>query len=296
MACYRPIAAYQLDDGQITFAARRGMSIRRELDLPCGQCVGCKLERSRQWAVRAMHEASLYEQNEFVTLTYRKPTQELQHRDFQLFMKRLRKKKTMLDVRTMHTVPRYLMCGEYGEQNKRPHFHACLFGIGFNEKTLYSESKGNKLWTSKELDDAWQLGHAVTGQLTFEAAAYIARYCIKTREMPRDIRVDTETGEITELEHEYLQMSRRPGIGSAWFHQFHSEVYPHDRVVVRGRECRPPRFYDQALKTIDPLAAQTLEFLRHEKAATHAADQTPARLQAREAVATARLNLKERSL
>lgn len=94
MACFYPLAAWQTDDGDIVFKERG--AIKRALTLPCGQCVGCRLERSRQWAVRCMHEASLYDQNAFVTLTYDQDhlpeSGSLRYRDFQLFCKRARDK------------------------------------------------------------------------------------------------------------------------------------------------------------------------------------------------------------
>jgi hypothetical protein len=93
MACYHPIGAYQKRAGGPVYFKNDGAGM--PLQLPCGQCVGCKLERSRQWAVRCMHEASLYENNCFVTLTLdddHLPSDGSLDKDiFQRFMKRLRK-------------------------------------------------------------------------------------------------------------------------------------------------------------------------------------------------------------
>jgi hypothetical protein len=41
-----------------------------EIWLPCGQCIGCRLQRSREWAARCVFEASRHEKNSFITLTY----------------------------------------------------------------------------------------------------------------------------------------------------------------------------------------------------------------------------------
>lgn len=38
--------------------------------IACGQCAACRLEQSRQWAVRCLLESRKYEDNWFVTLTY----------------------------------------------------------------------------------------------------------------------------------------------------------------------------------------------------------------------------------
>ncbi len=131
MPCYHPLSAFQCADGSIVFHERRWYNTVKTLSLPCGQCIGCRLERSRQWAMRCMHEAQLHENNCFITLTYDNthlPSDgSLHYKDFQLFIKRLRKKFG-------NTRIRYYMAGEYGENFGRPHFHACIFGHDFHDK------------------------------------------------------------------------------------------------------------------------------------------------------------------
>ena len=147
--------------------------------LPCGQCVGCRLERSRQWAIRCMHEAQMHEDNCFITLTFnpeslddRSNPWSLDVRDFQLFMKRLRKKYGA-GIRFYH-------CGEYGELNKRPHYHACIFGFDFPDKRLWKvTNSGHRLYISESLDELWPFGFCTIGNVTFESAAYVARYIMK---------------------------------------------------------------------------------------------------------------------
>ena len=149
MPCFHPLTAYQSSDGSISFVERKGGDIVRSLSLPCGQCVGCRLERSRQWAMRCMHEASLYSRNCFITLTYNNEhlpsDNSLQYPDFQKFMKRLRKRFNGVDRSanpdSNDQFPiRFYMCGEYGETFGRPHYHACLFNFDFPDKTLYRRS------------------------------------------------------------------------------------------------------------------------------------------------------------
>src|SRR4051794_29862641 len=100
MPCFRPLKGYRArvtnpDTGKrsIVFNARKGFN-DLPVDLPCGQCIGCRLERSRQWAIRCSHEAKLHEENCFITLTYAPehlpPGGTLVVKDFQDFMKRLR--------------------------------------------------------------------------------------------------------------------------------------------------------------------------------------------------------------
>jgi len=99
MACYHPLTAYLSghQTNNATGKAYRRVSFKetdehdRQISLPCGQCIGCRLERSRQWAMRCIHEAQLHQNNCFITLTYddeHLPKDlSLDHRDFQLFFR-----------------------------------------------------------------------------------------------------------------------------------------------------------------------------------------------------------------
>ncbi|QXP08492.1 MAG: replication initiator protein [Arizlama microvirus] len=246
MPCYSPLNGYvarkpnESGKRSIVFNHRDGY-LDLPVQLPCGQCIGCRLERSRQWAMRCVHEASLYEDNCFITLTFDDQhiaeDKSLCKRDFQLFMKRLRKK--------FNTKIRYYHCGEYGENFGRPHHHACIFGFDFPDKEWLSRKDGVDLYTSEILSELWGHGYCTIGSVTFESAAYVARYIMKKI-----------TGEKAEEYYggrlpEYTTMSRRPGLGKDWFKQFKSDVYPHDRVIMRGNiQCRPPKYYD-ALYDLD---------------------------------------------
>lgn len=281
MACNNPLTAFQTPDGTIHFRETRDAA--NTLRLPCGQCIGCRLDRSRQWAIRCLHEAKLHEQNCFATLTYNDKNlpRTLQHRDFQLFAKKLRKKHKF----------RYYMCGEYGEQTARPHYHACLFGIDFTDKKHHSVNNGNTLYTSDELANTWGLGHAILGKITFESAAYVARYCMKKITGPRAQqhyeRVDKETGEIYHLQPEYNKMSNRPGIGKNWIRKYYDDVYPNGTVISRGHEVKSPRYYDKYLELIDPDAYHELKLTREQEAL----DREKVDLDAREKINAAKLNL-----
>lgn len=258
MPCYHPLHAYKAvgkDRSKTVVVFKRSDSFRGErLDLPCGQCIGCRLERSRQWAVRCMHEASLYEDNAFVTLTYedsRLPLNgSLVLSDYQNFMKRLRKSVAPKRVRFFH-------CGEYGERFARPHYHALLFNHSFGDRKFFKQSgDGSSLWTSSSLSKLWPMGFAVFGDVTFESAAYVARYALKK-----------VTGDKAEEHYkgrapEYVTMSRRPGIGKGWFEKYAGDVYPRDRVIVRGVPSRPPRFYDGLLGKEDPALLARLKIDR----------------------------------
>lgn len=279
--------------GDIQFSPRG--DVVSELQLPCGQCIGCRLERSRQWAIRCVHEASLHDRSCFVTLTYddaHLPSDcGLRLRDFQLFMKRLRKKFGPC---------RFFHCGEYGDVNFRPHYHAILFGVDFNDKIQIKGSGDFGLYFSQCLADLWGHGLCSVGPVSFESAAYVARYSLKKISGPgadeHYTRIDTETGEIVRVASEYVTMSRRPGIAADWFRKYSSDVYPSDEVISRGRSMRPPRFYDKLLERVDPLLLEDLKFQREVAARESVLECWPDRLAVREAVARAKLGLSKRSV
>lgn len=287
MACFHPLSAYRLA-GQIHFGQPTS-SLCAPLKLPCGQCIGCRLERSRQWATRIMFENQLHDQSCFITLTYANEhlpfPPSLDHRHFQLFMKRLRKAFGPV---------RFYMCGEYGDEFFRPHFHACLFGLDFSEDRvlLRRSPSGNNLYRSPALERCWPFGHSSIGALTFESAAYVARYVTKkiTGDQAHDhyTMVDDD-GVIYNLRPEYNCMSRRPGIGGRWFELYSSDVYRgHDYVVVNGRKCRPPRYFDRLLEKSDPDRHAEIKADRIKTAEAYASDNTPERLAVREEVTLAK--------
>jgi len=297
MACFHPLQAYQTSDGSIIFSERKG-DVVRSLSLPCGQCRGCRLERSRQWAVRCMHEASLHERNCFITLTYDNDhcpsDRSLNYGDFQRFMKRFRK-------RFKDSTIRFYMAGEYGEKFERPHFHACIFGFNFPDLTLWKRTpSGALIYRSKSLEDLWPFGYSSVGDVTFESAAYVARYVMKKR-TGKGVgdhyeTTDMETGEIKDRTPEFNRMSLKPGIGYGWYKQFTSDIYPHDYVVINGRETRPPKFYDKKFADDFPEDFEALQFQRFVDAVDRFDDNTDERLRVKEQVLEAKFSRLKRNI
>lgn len=303
MACFSPLDAWQTEGGDIVFVERG--NILRSLILPCGQCVGCRLERSRQWAMRCLHESQMHENSCFITLTYSEDNLpyrgSLEYRHFQLFMKRLRRK--------LGIPVRFYMCGEYGDTYGRPHFHACLFGCFFDDRVPFSKSgSGSVVYTSELLSSLWDRGFASVGDVTFESAAYVARYVMKkvTGSLAESHyeRFCPITGEIYSLVPEFTHMSLKPGIGFSWFEKFKCEVYGRsvddvdtaDYVIVNGQKVRPPKYYDRLLTVMDPMSKDWLDFSRYTKAQSFGDDYTVDRLRAREICAKARLSFLKRSV
>lgn len=295
MPCFHPMKAMRSSSGVVVLPSTATVY---NLLLPCNQCHGCRLERSRQWAIRCMHEASLHDDNCFVTLTYSPehcPTDGgLHHKDFQRFMKRLRKYFAPSKVR-------FYMAGEYGGSHGRPHFHAILFGINFVDREPWQKSpSGSMLYRSPTLERLWPYGYSSIGDVTFESAAYVARYVMKkvtgdaAKKAYEVLAIDT--GEVIDRRPDYNAMSLKPGIGADWFKKYTSDVFPHDRVVTDGTPSKPPRYYDKLLKRVDPDMFDSIKLLRELDNANRFLDNTPQRLAAKEAVSIAATSQLKRKL
>lgn len=296
MPCYHPLQAYKTSAGDVVFVERRQHDIVQSLSLPCGQCIGCRLEKSRQWAMRCMHEASLYERNCFVTLTYEDkylPVRAcLDYPAFQKFMKRLR--KFAAPVR-----PRFYMCGEYGEENWRPHYHGCIFNFDFDDKKYLAKTEsGEKLYTSDALSKLWPFGMSTVGSLTFESAAYTARYCVQkvTGQAAKAHYAREDANGKYSLPPEFNHMSLKPGIGRPFLEKYKLDIYPHDYVVVNGKECKPPKYYDRLFSKSNPDDFEELQFRRESQARANYEDNTDERLAVKEIVTRARVNLLMRGM
>lgn len=288
MGCDGPKRAYY--SREVGKSGKRGITFNRNLSLsgigfmvPCQQCIGCRLEHSRQWAIRCMHEKRMHNASEFLTLTYdddhlpwadREPT--LVRRDPQLFLKRLRKK--------FGGGIKFYGCGEYGETTFRPHYHLLLFGMEFPDKKFYKKSPtGENLYWSPVCEELWPDGFNVIGDVTFESAAYCARYVTKK-----------VTGDMARAHYgfrvpEFPMMSRNPGIGMKWFEKYGKEAYAHDSVIMNGKEVRPPRFYDTKFELVDSDRLELLKAKRKRAALKHRADNTPERRRVKEAIKYAKL-------
>ena len=289
MPCYSPITAYLYkgrDGNHIFFKVhelRYPLNFYTLISLPCGRCIGCRLERSRQWAARIMCESQSHVSNSFLTLTYAVDPLSLSKRDCQLFFKRLRK-LFACDLR-------YYLCGEYGDKSGRPHYHCCLFGLDFSaDRSLFKSSPVGDLYYSEALTSTWGLGHCLIGDLTFESAAYVARYCLKK-----------VTGKLADSHYqgrlpEFALMSRRPGIGAGWLSQYMSDCYPSDELIVRGRPSKPPRYFDDLYALTNPSGFDAIKVIR----AAHVKPVSDMRLAAKQSYAAccmaAKASVKEMSV
>lgn len=243
MSCHNPITAYRSrvknSSGKrpLVFNRNEGFA-DMSLDVPCGQCIGCKLAKSKEWAVRITQEASLHERSSFLTLTYSDrhlpPHNSLRKKDLQDFLKRLRFHS--------ETPLRFFACGEYGETSKRAHYHICLFGLDFSsDRKLHAITKaGHRLYTSQSLSDRWTFGHSIIGDLNFETAAYTARYVTKK------ITGANAPEHYGLREPEFATMSRRPGIGLDWLLSNLTDV-ENNNCWSRGHLQPTPKYYQKKI-------------------------------------------------
>lgn len=271
MPCFHPLTGYygkktnpETGKRPIVFKSPEGFYDHKQL-LPCGRCIGCRLERSRQWATRCVHEIQSHEENCFITLTFREacplatktargryqrlklkylsdPTVSLHKHYIKLFWKRLRKyvfgnKKGSL---------RYYHCAEYGDESFRPHHHAIIFNYDFPDKVYKSTKNGNNYFSSKILESLWPHGNSIIGNATFESAAYVARYC--TKKITGPLAKNHYNGRMPE----YATMSRKPGIGKLWLEKFTNDVFDNDFIIIRGHKCKVPKYYDKCYDLTNP--------------------------------------------
>lgn len=279
MPCYHPIAAIKSTtpnkSGKFPLILlTKGIdTYRGEMKIPCGQCIGCRLDRSREWAIRCYHESMMWDENCFVTLTYRDEclpkNNSVEKKDLQKFFKRLRRKYEPKIIR-------YFACSEYGETFNRPHYHAAIFNFDFKDKIRWKTTAGGQLYISEEANRIWGNGNVIIGELTIESASYIARYITKK------ITGKMAVKHYGNREYPAQFMSRRFGIGKTWIEVFGRELQEGGNVVIQGRRIKQPRYYDNIMEKVDSRLLQNIKERR--KKFINDNEQLIARLQVRQTV------------
>lgn len=296
MACYHPIVAFARTPAgstkrelvfpsvstkdQSTFI-KDGKLYSERLLLPCGQCVGCRLEYSRQWATRCVLEAMQYENNYFVTLTYDdEHISELKRcyddvlvdestgevvsvnaeRRYTLcpdhltkFIKDLRR---YFEYHFEFKGIRFFACGEYGDEKERPHFHVILFNCPLPDVYYWKSPKfkGSKPYRrSHILEKIWPRGFVCVGDVSFKSCAYVARYMMKKQKGFNAKHFYDDRG----LVPPFTRCSRKPGIAKSYFDENSGKIYEVDRLYIAGADgsavrVRPPAYYDRLLDNIEP--------------------------------------------
>lgn len=255
MPCYYPVTGIITShNGKRKFIPKKGITHPdTPLTVPCGRCIGCRLENSKMWTIRCLNEMHFHEHNTFLTLTYAPEhlpkSGTLVKKHLQDFFKRYRK-NTGVKIR-------YFACGEYGDNLSRPHYHILVFGHRFNDEEIYKTSiKGDKYYISPTLNKLWPFGHAIIGEANMQTAAYISRYVTKKINGSQADKhyqgVDLDTGELVPILGEYATMSNRPGIGAQFYEEYKNDIYPSDEIIHDGKYFPVPRYYDVLLERDDP--------------------------------------------
>ncbi len=285
MACYHPLPAYYriddesgkkrlvfVDDNTLPAYEKDGYVYHGKLEIPCGQCIGCRLEYSRQWAVRCLLEAMKWENNYFLTLTYDDDhlpeslpsvidddtgevlecfdTNPLVPEHCRSFIKNLRRQ---LKYHYNHQGLRVYYCGEYGSISGRPHYHLILFNIPELPLTFWKRNhEGSPMYNCDFIDKIWKKGYSVIAEVNWNTCAYVARYMIK-KHKGKDFSYYEQNG----LVPEFSGCSRRPGIARTFYDERKQLVYKTDEIFVVGsrgkvQSLRPPRYFDRLYDIDNP--------------------------------------------
>jgi len=236
MRCLYPrTVGFQADGKTIAWTNKKYSPEYPSFQLPCSRCIECRLEYSRQWAVRCVHEAKMHEDNSFITLTYddnHLKSDRLIYSDFQLFMKKLRK--------TQNEPIGMFVTGEYGERKKRPHWHAIIFNWRPRDcEYKYTSDRGDTVFTSATLTNLWGNGNAELGSVTFESAGYCARYAAKK----------LVHGEDVEKYQPISKKSSKNAIGKKFLEKYWTDIFNYGYVILdNGTKSSIPRYYEKWLK------------------------------------------------
>ncbi len=312
MACYSPLKGYRdpISNGLVFYKTSTPLSVA------CGQCLGCRIDRTFVWAMRIVHEAHLHERNCFITLTYRNEEEctaeerrdgyyvpkdySLNKTHFKLFIKRLRKKYKNEKIKYFH-------CGEYGDENLRPHYHACLFNCSFEDQQIYDNTEGRGLYSSATLEKLWRYGFSTVAELNFATASYTAGYILKKitgkKALDTYLRSD-DYGEAFWVTAPYTTMStgnkkgKHLGIGAKFYEKYKKDFFPSDESPIPGKGIykKVPRYYQNILEGTEPGLLGLVKEKRAEFIRKHAADFTPERLKDKYNCACAAQQRKKRTL
>jgi len=261
-------------------------AVSENLPIPCRQCIGCRLDYSRQMSVRIMHEAQFHEQNSFITLTfsdrYLPSDGSIRKTHLQNFHKSLRHQISPRKYR-------HYSVGEYGDKYARPHYHAIIFGTSFPDRQKLRFQNGEWLHSSEQLSKSWTYGTATVQDLILGRATYITGYV--TKKLNGD-----HVAKYKGKHPEFALMSNQPGLGNAWFHKYYTDLYPSDFVIIDGKRFPMPPYYDKLYLELDEEAQHDVKDWRVYNALQNPKDRTPERLATRERFAQLNADRLKRNL
>lgn len=300
MPCYHPLKAYYrinestgkkklafVDCNDLPFYEKDGERYSMKIEIPCGQCIGCRLEYSRQWALRCVLEAQQWSNNYFLTLTYDDehlpppmpdvideetgevfsyfPHSPLAPSDLRLFLKNFRRQ---LEYHYDHKNLRVYYCGEYGSLSGRPHYHVILFNCPVLPLQFWKYNQDHRpMYNCEFIDKIWKNGYSVIAEVNWNTCAYVARYMLKKHKGKDSKQYYDDRG----LVPEFTGMSRRPGIARDFYERNKHTIYKTDEVFCIGSQgkaqvLRPPRYFDRLYDVDDPDSLEELKTRRLRKA------------------------------
>lgn len=295
MSCYSPLWAIPYDSTHPKYGQYKILPVKRDnlnidydhdkfvwevnkvtgevsniIRVPCGKCIGCRLDYSREWASRIVMESLDYPHNSiFLTFTYSDDnvpctltdgSDKVVHgidqankfglsgltlfkKDTQDFWKRLRYNIEYNYNDSMKI--RYYCAGEYGSRTHRPHYHACVFGVPDDLVPVGKNKFGDTLYDSPLIRESWGLGHITIGKLDYKTAAYTARYTLK-KAQGEDHSFNDKLG----IAREFVTMSRKPGLGVNYYLEHKDQIYENDEIILPASSkdkpniVKPPRYFD----------------------------------------------------
>lgn len=292
MACYQPLKAFRIGKSEKTgkpiykitdyrvdhieyhkdgywhkcydpFVSRLAHEYNRTfIEIPCGKCIGCRLDHAKDWSNRCLMELQEHDSSYFITLTYndinlpmtsyvKEDTGEifevptLKKTDFQDFIKALRQALPEQKLR-------YYMAGEYGTGSDlpRPHYHVIIFGLKLDDLIFYkSNERGDKMYNSPLIDKIWKKGFCVVGNVTEESCNYTARYVMKK------VNCNNEVYKIRNMQPEFTLMSTHPGIAKSYYEK-HPGIMEYEHIFLStengGKKIGIPRYFKRLQEKVDP--------------------------------------------
>ena len=297
MPCYHPLKAfkvrpetrdqsakYVIASHKLEHVNYKGQSYYESIDIPCGKCIGCRLEYSKQWANRIMLESKTSNNIWGINLTYNNDNIPIKHpidletgevitsiecptlkeKDVQDFLKRLR----MNMFRKYGTKSiRYAYAGEYGEQRQRPHYHLIVFNCPIKDLKEVRKSKKNfPMYESEEISKTWGKGLVTINEVSWDYSAYVARYIMKKQKGQGSKEYYDSIGR----EKEYFRTSRRPGLGKEYYNLNKDKIYDTDEIFLGKRDkvlkLKPAKYYDKLFDVEDHERMQEIKENRRKSA------------------------------
>lgn len=288
-----------------------------EAEVPCGKCLECTKRDMKGWTARALCEHSMHDCSCFVTITYNDEflpdDAGLCRSEVKAFTDRLR-----TEIKRKYNGRKIVIfgCGEYGGNpgdpvktpEGRPHYHLCIFGFDFPDKTIFKMSdSGFPLYRSSFLERIWSRDGAPKGfctvqNLEFGDMAYCAGYVDKKALKKATAAKRYETPEAAQnycgsvyfgkyvcsmkdgvfREAEFRIFPTRPALGRNWLDKYFSDAYPSGFIVIDGKKFTVPKYFDKIAKERNPEMFDKVKQERREKALLRVDENTPERRAVRE--------------